>query len=247
MSSRSGKLAVAVAAALSVTAAVPSTASALNVYAATSLKEVLPSIDKRPKYNTAGSDVLDKQIRAGAPADVFASANLDIPTKLWKAGKCTKPVVFATNVLVLITPKSNPGGITSVYSLTRGKKKKVVMGTATVPVGIYTRQTLKKLGIYSKTLSHNTVSTASNVGNVKTAVIGGADAGFVYITDYLTDKSKLRRFTLPKSAQPPVRYGICRVRRAGVDVAGANAFIRRVQGPAARTKLRKFGFGVPRR
>ncbi len=233
--------------ALTVLAMVPSTASALTVFGATSLQDAFPSIDKRPKYNFAGSDALAKQIRNGAPADVFASANLDLPTKLWRSGKCTKPVVFATNVLVLITPRSNPGHITSVYSLTRGARKHVVIGTATVPIGIYTRQTLKKLGIYRRTLAHNTVSTASNVGNIRTQVEKGADAGFVYVTDYLTRKAQLRRFNVPRAAQPPVRYGICRVRRAGVDVRGANAFIRRVQGPAARAKLRKFGFGVPRR
>ena len=87
----------------------------------------------------------------------------------------------------------------------------------------------------------------SNVGLVKAAVIGGADAGFVYNSDWLSDKGKLRKLSVPKSAQPPVRYGICRVIRPGVDIAGARAFIRRVRGPAARAKLKKFGFGVPRR
>ena len=236
-----------VAAVTSVGAMVPSTASALTVFDATSLKDVFPTIDSRPKYNALGSDALAKQIRNGAPADVFASANMDIPTKLWRDGLCTKPVAFATNVLVLITPPSNPGNISSVYGLPRGKKHTLVMGSATVPIGIYTRSTLKKLGIYSRTLSHNIVSSVPNVGAVKSAVIGGADAGFVYNTDWLGDRARLRRLTIPKSAQPPVRYGICRVLRKGADVAGAKAFIRRVQGPAARSKLKRFGFGVPRR
>lgn len=244
---RGTRILAVVAAFTSVGAMVPSTASALTVFDATSLKDVFKAIDSRPKYNPAASEVLAKQIRAGAPADVFAAANLEIPTALWRAGKCTKPVVFATNVLVLITPRSNPGKISSVYDLPHGAKHRIVMGSRTVPIGIYTRSTLKKLGIYNATLRHNTISTVSNVGLVKAAVIGGADAGFVYSSDWLISRSKLRKLTVPKSAQPPVRYGICRVIRPGVDIAGARAFIRRVQGPAARAKLKKFGFGVPRR
>jgi molybdate transport system substrate-binding protein len=236
-----------VAALTSLGAMVPNTASALTVFDATSLKDVFKAIDSRPRYNPAASEVLAKQIRAGAPVDVFASANMDLPTALWRDGLCTKPVVFATNVLVLVTPKSNPGKIFSVYGLTRGVKHRIVMGSPTVPVGIYTRSTLKKLGIYKATLRHNTISTVSNVGLVKAAVIGGADAGFVYYSDWLIARDKLRKVTVPTSAQPPVRYGICRVIQPGVDIAGARSFIRRVRGPAARAKLKKFGFGVPRR
>jgi molybdate transport system substrate-binding protein len=238
---------VLLAATLASLAVVPATASALTVFAATSLKDVLPKVDRRPTYNTAGSDALARQIRNGAPADVFASADLELPTALWREGRCTKPVVVATNVLVLITPKSNPGQIASVDSLPRGKKHTLVIGSATVPVGIYTRQTLEKLGIYSRTLSHNRVSSVPNVGAVKSAVIGGADAGFVYNSDWLPDRSRLRRLPVPASAAPPVRYGTCRVIRTGTDVAGARAFIRRVRGPAGRSKLKQAGFGVPRR
>jgi molybdate transport system substrate-binding protein len=235
------------AAMVAICGALPASASALTVFAATSLTGVLPTIDKRPKYNNAGSDALVKQIRNGAPADVFASANLALPTKLWKDGLCTKPVVFATNVLVVTAPKSNPGKITSVYSLAHGSRKTLVMGSATVPVGIYTRQALHKLGIFRATFAHNRVSNVANVGAVKSAVIGGADAGFVYYTDWLPDRARLRRFRISTSVQPPVRYGVCRVVRKGADVAGAKAFIRRLQGPAARSKLKRAGFGVSRR
>lgn len=235
------------AAMLAICGALPASASALTVFAATSLTGVLPKIDSRPRYNTAGSDALVMQIRNGAPADVFAAANLDLPTKLWRDGLCSKPVVFATNRLVLITPRSNPGKITSVYSIRRGSRKTLVMGSATVPVGIYTRQALHKLGIFRATFAHNLVSNVANVGAVKSAVIGGADAGFVYFTDWLPDSSRLRRFAIAASVQPPVRYGICRVIRKGADAAGAKAFIRRVQGPAARSKFKKAGFGVTRR
>ena len=102
---RSALLAVGVAAAL----AAPASASALTVSAAASLRDVLPKIDGSPTYNFAGSDALALQIRNGAPADVFLSANLSIPTQLYKDGLCTKPRVFATNVVVIIVADGQPG------------------------------------------------------------------------------------------------------------------------------------------
>ena len=56
----------------------------------------------------------------------------------------------------------------------------------------------------------------------------------------------MKRFNLPKFAQPPVRYGMCVVKRDGVDTAAANTFMRKVLGPAGRKQLRAFGFGVPK-
>ncbi len=228
-------------------AVAPASASALNVYAAQSLNEAFPRVDGRPTYNFAGSDALARQIRAGAPADVFASANSSLPQALYREGRCTKPVTFATNVLVLITPPSNPGAIRTVYDLNRGARKTLVIGSSTVPIGIYTRQVLRRLGIMRSVLRRNTVSNAPNVGAVRAQVIGGADAGFVYVTDWLSERTRLRRVKLPRFAQPPVRYQMCAVKRSGADMAGARAYIRRVTSASGRSVLRSFGFGVPRR
>ena len=52
---------------------------------------------------------------------------------------------------------------------------------------------------------------------------------------------------LPKWSQPPVRYQMCVVRRAGVDTAAANAFITKVRATNGRRVLRTYGFGLPPR
>src|SRR4051812_24831888 len=90
-------LAVVVAAAALVVALPAGSHGAPTVYAAASLRAVLPALDGAPKYSFAGSDVLQKQIERGAPADVFASASAKQPQALFAAGRCDKPVTFATN------------------------------------------------------------------------------------------------------------------------------------------------------
>jgi molybdate transport system substrate-binding protein len=224
----------------------PAAASALNVYAATSLTNVFPALNKSPKYSFGGSNTLQAQIERGAPADVFAAASPTEAQALFHEGLCTRPVTFAINRLVLLVPNSNPGNIRSVYSLRQGGLR-LSIGTAGVPIGAYTRQLLRRMRL-SGVLSSNRVSQQTNVGQVAAQVAtGSADAGFVYYTDGLAVKDRTRIISLPKWAQPPVRYQICTIKRNGVDTAGANAFIKQVTGKAGRGALKAYGFGLPPR
>src|SRR4029077_14639624 len=91
----------------------------ITVYAAASLTDVFPKIDPGPRCSFAGSDTLALQIRQGAPADVFAAASPKQPDLLYSQGLVYKPIVFATNRLVLIVPRSNPAHIRSVFDLRR--------------------------------------------------------------------------------------------------------------------------------
>jgi molybdate transport system substrate-binding protein len=237
-------LAVLVVAAVALMA--PAAAQALNVYAATSLNNVFPALNKSPRYSFGGSNTLQLQIERGAPADVFASASLQEAQALFREGLCDRPVTFAINRIVLLIPNSNPGNITSVYSLRSGGKR-LSIGTAGVPIGAYTRQLLRRMRL-TGVLSSNRVSQQTNVGQVASQVaLGSADAGFVYYTDGLAVKDRTRMISLPKWAQPPVRYQICTVKRAGVDTAGAKAFINQVTGKAGRGALKAYGFGLPPR
>jgi molybdate transport system substrate-binding protein len=237
-------LAVLVVAAVALMA--PAAAQALNVYAATSLTSVFPALNKSPRYSFGGSNTLQLQIERGAPADVFASASPQEAQALFREGLCGRPVTFAINRLVLLIPNSNPGNITSVYSLRSGGKR-LSIGTAGVPIGAYTRQLLRRMRL-TGVLSSNRVSQQTNVGQVASQVaLGSADAGFVYYTDGLAVKDRTRMISLPKWAQPPVRYQICTVKRAGVDTAGAKAFINAVTGKAGRGALKAYGFGLPPR
>jgi molybdate transport system substrate-binding protein len=224
--------------------ATPALAADLNVYAAASLRDVFTKIDPTPQYNFAGSNQLLLQIERGAPADVFASASAQEPQALFKEGGCARPVTFATNKLVLIVPKDNPGNVRSVFSLRSGGRK-LAIGTAGVPIGSYTRTLLKRLGL-SRILEANTVSEEPNVASIVSKVaLGSADAGFAYVTDARTASDRVKAIRLPRYAQPPVRYQICQVIRDGVNATGAKAFIAKVRSNRARKLLRAAGFGLP--
>src|SRR6476620_1408635 len=108
--------------------------SQITVYAAASLTNVFPAIDKSEKYSFGGSNALAAQIEQGAPADVFASANMTLPTKLNKEGDCSKPVVFTRNRLVIVVPSSNPAHIHNIYNLTKPGVK-IVIAASGGPVG----------------------------------------------------------------------------------------------------------------
>ena len=118
----------------------------ITVYAAASLTDVFPKIDSGQKFSFAASNTLAQQIRQGAPADVFASADLANPQALHASGLCSTPRIFATNKLVVVYPKSNPGNVKTVFDLRRPGVK-IVIARQGVPVGNYTRQILRNLGI----------------------------------------------------------------------------------------------------
>src|SRR5215210_920465 len=120
--------------------ALPAAAQAApTVYAASSLRDAFPAIDATPTYNFAGSDQLQTQIENGAPADVVAAASVKEAQALFKAGRCARPVTFATNVVAVLVPKRNPAGIRTIYDLNRGARKRLAIGAAGVPIGDYTR------------------------------------------------------------------------------------------------------------
>jgi molybdate transport system substrate-binding protein len=228
-----------------VTLSVPAGAHALTVYAAASLRDAFPQIQPAT-YNFAGSNALQLQIERGAPADVFASASPQEALALFNAGRCTRPVTFATNVVVLLVPEGNPGRVRSVYSLREGGRR-IAIGAPGVPIGDYTRTLLARLRL-SSILSSNTVSQEPNVTGITSKVaLGSADAGFAYVTDGRIVADRVKAIRLPSWAQPPVQYRICAVKRPGAETAGANAFIRRVVGSRGRRILSAGGFGLPPR
>ena len=214
----------------------------LTVFAASSLSDVLPQIDDGPTYSFAGSNTLAAQIRQGAPADVFASADTALPQQLYQEGLVAKPVVFTRNTLVLIVPRANPAGIRSVYDLRRDGVKLVVAGPA-VPVGAYTQQILRSMALTSVLAS--AVSQETDVREVLAKVaLGEADAGFVYATDARTVPGKVTVLRLPAWAQPKVGYAVAVV-SASRNRAAAQAFVSRVLSKAGQAKLQAAGF-LPR-
>jgi molybdate transport system substrate-binding protein len=222
-----------------------SSATRITVYAAASLTQVFPRIAPAPRYSFAGSDQLAAQIGAGAPADVFASASPKQAELLYHNGLLRKPIVFATNKLIVIVPRSDPAGIHSVYDLRRHGVK-VIIGTPTVPVGSYTRQVLDSMGITNDVMA-NVVSQEPDVKSIVAKIaLGQGDAGFVYKTDARPAGKKVTSILIPAWAQPPIRYEIGIVKR-GSHRAAAAGFIKRVTSLRGRRLLVQAGFGLPKR
>jgi molybdate transport system substrate-binding protein len=215
----------------------------LTAYAAASLTDVFPKIDSAARYSFAGSNTLAAQIQQGAPADVFASANMTLPNQLNAKGLCSKPVVFTRNTLVIVVPKSNPANIHSVYDLAKPGVKLDIAASG-VPVGSYTLQVLRNMGLSAAVLK-NVVSQETDVREVLSKVaLGEADAGFVYSTDAKTVPGQVAVVKVPAWAQPKVQYGICIV-SSSANKQDAQAFINKVISKAGQAKMLTAGF-LPR-
>ncbi len=213
------------------------------VYAAASLAEVLPRVAPDARFQFAGSNQLSLQIEQGAPADVFASASPVYTQELYRAGLVERPRVFATNSLVLAVPRSNPAGIRSVADLARRPRLKLVLAGAKVPIGLYTREVLKRLGLLP--VLRRAVSQETDVkGIVGKLALGEADAGFVYATDVRAASSRLTAIPLPARSQPTVAYELAVV-KSGRNGDGARALVTALLSPVGRAELRRAGFGTP--
>jgi molybdate transport system substrate-binding protein len=212
----------------------------LNVFAAASLTGSFQAIgaayhkahpNVSVKFNFAGSQILEQQIANGAPADVFASADLANMTKASDAGLVDTSQVFAKNKLVVILPLNNLANITSLNDLTK-KGIKIDLEAKTVPAGAYTLQILANMSksptygssFGSKVLA-NVVSYEDNVKAVVQKVeLGEADAGFVYQTDFIADAGKLKTLTIPDDFNVIAQYPIAVV-KASAHASDAQAFI----------------------
>jgi molybdate transport system substrate-binding protein len=166
------------------------------------------------RLSFAGSDELAAQIRQGAKVDVFAAANTRLPDELYGDDLLDKPVEFATNELVLAVPEDSD--IDSVEDLTKDGTT-VVVGSESVPIGAYTRDTLAKLPPeQEEPILANVRSNEPDVkGIVGKLTQGAADAGFVYVTDVNATGGRLKAIELPPDLEPQVTYGAGVVRKAG--------------------------------
>jgi molybdate transport system substrate-binding protein len=235
--------ALAIALGLGAGAALARTNAQITVYAASSLTDVFPKIDPAERYQFGGSNTLAAQIMQGAPADVFASANMTLPNQLYANGQCSKPVVFTRNTLVVVVPKANPAHIRSIYDLAKPGVKLVVADPG-VPVGSYTLQILKNMKLSGPVLQ-NVVSRETDVREVLAKVVlGEADAGFVYSTDAKTVAGKVKVIKVPARAKPNVQYGICVVTMSS-DKPDAQRFIKKVLSKSGQARMRQYGF-LPR-
>jgi molybdate transport system substrate-binding protein len=230
------------------------------VYAAASLTEAFnalgPAFTKKTgiavTFNYGGSDTLATQIKQGAPADVFASANLTQMKVVNDAGLVAgAPKTFAKNRLVLISPKGAAMKFATPADLAKPGAK-VVLAAPTVPVGGYARTTFGKLSgtagypaDFPAAVEKNVVSNELDVKAVATKIsLGEGDAGVVYATDVTPAVApNVTVLPFPPGAAPDATYPIA-VLKAAPDPSGAAAFVTFILGDG-QTYLKARGFLSP--
>jgi molybdate transport system substrate-binding protein len=220
----------------------------LVVSAASSMTEALTACaksypDAELKLQFAGSDELAAQIRQGVKPDVFAAANTQLPDELHSEGLLSKPVVFATNEFVLAVPDGSD--ITGLDEI-EAPGVKIAIGSESVPIGEYTRESLAKLPpAQEKAILANVRSEEPEVkGIVGKLTQGAADAGFVYVTDVNATDGALEAIQLPATLGPGATYGAGVVEGAKEPEA-AQVFVEGLVDGECADALKKAGFGAP--
>lgn len=214
------------------------------VYAASSLKDVLPGMAAADgvAFSFAGSDSLARQIREGAPADALVAASPRYPDELAADGLCDAPVAFATNTLALIVPAAG-ARVATLDDLLAGPALRLAIGGPEVPVGAYAREALAAAGAEAA-LERNRVSDEPDAASIVAKVaLGSADAGIAYATDAAAS-ADVRAVPLPDAAQPTVVYAACAVIRDGEPSPAGAAFVAALLGDDAQARLAAAGFGA---
>lgn len=235
--------------------AAPTLAAPPLVLAAASLQESLNAAadawakagHERPTLSFAASSALARQIAAGAPADLFVSA--DIPWMDYvEQRKLIAPgtrVDLLTNQLVLIAPAGDtkPMPIRKGFPLAiaLGRERLAMADPDAVPAGLYGREALTKLGVWAAVSSK--VAKAENVRAALALVESGeAPYGIVYLTDAMaSDKVKVVG-TFPAESHAPIVYPAA-VLSASKN-SDASMFLRFLASKPVKAIFRRYGFGA---
>jgi molybdate transport system substrate-binding protein len=221
----------------------------VTVFAASSLTDAFTELGEAfraanpeagVRFNFAASSELVTQISEGAPADVFASADLTTMTKFTDAGNdASEPVVFTTNRAEIIVGPGNPKGIAGIADLANDDLV-VISCAPAVPCGQYARQVLDNAGVTVafKSLEENARAVVSKV------TLGEADAGIVYVTDVIGAGDAAEGVEIPADINVVAEYPIA-VTRGAEDPQAAQAFIDFVDSADGRAILESYGFVSP--
>ena len=227
-------------------------AESITVYAAASLTNAVNELDTiyeqknktEVKTSYAGSSTLAKQIEAGAPADVFISADVQ-----WMDYLQNKQLVTAAarinllgNRLVVITPKDHPLKLKIDKSFDPSKviQGKLCTGdTKSVPVGKYAKQALSSLGWWDK-VQPRLVETEDVRAALNFVARGECQIGIVYATDAAISKDVVVAGIFPENTHPPIIYPVGLTKKNAESVK----FYKFLQSGQAKTIFKKYGFSV---
>ena len=227
----------------------------VTVFAAASLQDALNDAAKNftatsgiaVKFSFDASSTLARQIEQGAPADLFASADLDWMDYLDKR-HLIEPrtrVNLLGNRLVIVAPRDAPFAelkldATSLEAALGGGR--IATGAVeTVPVGRYAKTALQKLGLWGELESR--IAPADNVRAALAYVARGeAPLGIVYATDATAEPKVKIVATFPRDSHPPIIYPFAVT--SGAKGEGAARFLSFLQAPAARASFTARGFSI---
>jgi molybdate transport system substrate-binding protein len=210
----------------------------LDVAAASSLQDALREVARgwearggeHVVFNFAGSNVLARQIRAGAPVDVFLSADERTMASIKDALEAPMPLLSNTLVVVSNRP------MTALRDLMQFER--VAIGDpSAVPAGVYARKALQQAGLWPAI--EPKVVPCENVRAALAAVeSGGADAAIVYATDArLAKRTKIALQIDTVKATYPIA-----VVRGAKHAEAARRFVDYCRSDEGMRVFRKFGF-----
>jgi molybdate transport system substrate-binding protein len=235
------------------------TRTPITIFAAASLTEALPAVAALWRTSAPDEAVattfsfdatprLAAQITAGAPADVFVSADTEWMDDL--AGRnAVDPatrVNLAGNELVLVVPARLAGATwADPPALGASPPQRLALAGETVPAGRYTDAALRSLGLIDALGPH--IVRGDSVRNALAYVARAeADAAIVYASDAHAEPRVRRAFAFPATSHPPIVYPAAVVPHPGPDAAAraasARAFLAFCRQPAARAVLLEHGF-----
>ncbi len=232
----------------------PASAARITVFAAASLKNALGEIARDWKADSgneaaisfAGSSLLARQIIAGAPADLYISADIKWMDAVARAGRIAPQsrVDLLGNSLVLIAPRASaaPVHVAKGFDLLGklGSGRLAMALYDSVPAGIYGREALTALGVWTVLKGH--VAQADNVRAALALVATGeAPYGIVYATDAAAEPRVSVVGTFPADSHPPIIYPAALMKGAS---PAARAFMAYLEGPRARAVFERDGFRV---
>jgi len=201
-------------------------------------EEAHPDVDV--VLNLAGSSSLREQILGGAPADVFASANMENMEQVRTAGLIAgEPSVFARNQLQIAVPTGNPAGISGLADFA---DETLFLGLCAngVPCGDFARAALAAAGI-EPAVDTNEPDVRSLMTKIEA---GELDAGITYVTDVVSSGGSVEGIDIPDDVNVDADYPIAVL--SGVSNPDiAEEFVGFVLSTEGQEILSRFGFSSP--